>query len=236
MSYAVPAILACLFLASSIAHVYARHVGKNKLAFCTKPLLMPLLLATFLTAASAVGGTVPRIWFLVFALTFYTAGDIFLALPDEKRPVLFLIGMVAFMLGHICYATWFLTFSGWNTLAWRAMAIVSIVAMALLVFFCKKVLSSKTRQAPWLCAYGVLMGVFSVCIVSSWGTGPVAGTLIALAGTAFYMLSDSFIAMDKVSFHIAGDDVIMTTYLLANVLLLAGVWILTRTPTVYVVL
>ncbi|MDY4610072.1 MAG: lysoplasmalogenase [Sphaerochaetaceae bacterium] len=236
MSYAMPAISAGLFLASSIAHVYARHVGKNKLAFFTKPLLMPLLLATFLTAVSSIGETVPRIQMLVIALTLYTAGDIFLALPDEKRPALFLIGMAAFMAGHICYATWFLTFSGWNTLAWQAMAIVSIVVMALLVIFCRKVLSSKTRQAPWLCAYGVLMGVFSVCVASSWGTGPIAGTIVALAGTASYTLSDSFIAMDKVSFHVAGDDIIMTTYLLANILLLAGVWILTRTPTVYVLL
>ncbi len=236
MSHAVPVILASLFLASSITHVSARHTGKTKVAFFTKPLLMPLLLAAFLTAVSTTGGIVPRIWILALALGLYTAGDIFLLLPDDATPVPFLIGMGAFMAGHICYMTWFLAFSGWNTLAWQSMAIVSVVVMALLVPFCRKVLSSGKPQAPALCAYGILLGVFCVCVASSWGTGPASGTIVALAGTAFYSLSDSFIAMDKISLHVAGDDAIMTTYLLANVLLLAGVWILTRTPTIYVVL
>lgn len=238
MSYIIPVISASLFLACSIVHIHARHVGKARLAFFTKPLLMPLLLATFLTALAAAGGDIPRIWILITTLLLYMAGDIFLLFPqkDEETPPLFLIGMGAFMVGHIGYMAWFLTFTGWNSLDWQAMGIVSVVIMTILVPFCKKVLASKLPQAPGLCAYAILIGVFGVCIASSWGSGPVAGTVIALAGAAFYSLSDSLIAMDKIGKHVAGDDAIMATYLLANVLLLTGVWILTRTPTIYVLL
>lgn len=237
MSYIVPAISSCLFLIGSIIHIYARHADKERLSWITKPMLMPLLLVTFLTMVVATHRTIPRIWLIVAALLLYTGGDILLLFPDKPKATLFVIGMGSFMAGHICYMAWFLTFAGWNSLAWPVMGIVAVLTLGTLIPFCKKILSSDKPEAPYLCAYGVLMGCYCVCIASTWSRGSFLGTLVALAGAAVFSLSDSIIAMDKIDNHIAGDDVIMTTYILANVLLLAGVWLLTQAPTaVYMVL
>ncbi len=59
---------------------------------------------------------------------------------------------------------------------------------------------------------------------------------MALAGAACFMVSDSIIASDRIGRAVAGEATIMVTYIIANILLLAGVWILTRTPTIYVLL
>ncbi|MFA6689817.1 MAG: lysoplasmalogenase family protein [Sphaerochaetaceae bacterium] len=237
MPYAVPTIAAVLFLVVSVVHVLTKfRKGGRQLAFITKLLLMPLLLTTFLTAVSAAGGEVPHVPLIVLALVCYTAGDILLALQDDAQSRKFLAGMGSFMAGHICYMVWFLTFAQWRSLAWQAMGIVALCAMAVLFVFCRKIAASGEPHGPGMCAYAALLGVFSVCIAASWGAGPVPGTIVALAGAACFMVSDSIIASDRIGRAVAGEATIMVTYIIANILLLAGVWILTRTPTIYVLL
>ncbi len=233
MSWILPSLFACVFIGCSVTHVLARKTDNQRLAFWTKPLLMPLLLSTFLTAASAASLAVPRLQVIIAVLLLYTLGDICLL---YKGHVQFLVGMVSFMIGHILYMYWFTAFTGIGELAWGPMGVVAAVCLVILIPLCKNIIACKLKIGPGLCVYAVMMSIFCIIVSGSWGSGPVIGTIVACAGAGFYAFSDGIISSQKMGKPIGTDVSVMTTYIIANVLLLGGIWILSSHPNLYVVM
>lgn len=91
-----------LFLAASLVHFLFCFLGSRKGYLWTKPLLVPLLLCFYILSADAVSPLV------VLALVCGFVGDVVLELPYKSKdpaapsPPL-LIGLTAFLLGHIFY-------------------------------------------------------------------------------------------------------------------------------------
>jgi uncharacterized membrane protein YhhN len=84
-----------LFLLSAAAYVLACERSPGRLLWFTKPLMMPLLAAAYLLASQS-----PSIW-IVAGLLLGAIGDT--ALIEPERGNRFLIGLAAFLLGHLAY-------------------------------------------------------------------------------------------------------------------------------------
>ena len=74
--------------------------GKKRLVYISKPLMMPLLILLYLLVTRQAS------YFIVIALAFGFLGDTFLLKSESK--VLFMAGLVSFLLGHLCYIYGFL--------------------------------------------------------------------------------------------------------------------------------
>ena len=74
-------LLLVLFLVVAVVNVIANMNEKKyiKVIYCTKPLLMPLVILYMITGTTIVN------WWIVVALAFGFWGDFFLMLPGEKE-------------------------------------------------------------------------------------------------------------------------------------------------------
>lgn len=95
-----------LFLLLALIHLCACALGREKLRVDTKPLLMPLLLGFYLLTAPG-----PHV-LAVLALLCGFVGDVALVAPKRaagsgRADPWLLIGLGAFLAGHICYSILF---------------------------------------------------------------------------------------------------------------------------------
>ncbi len=81
--------------------LYFEKKGNNKGKLPTKTILSCLFILTALWQPHPI----PEYFFiLMIGLAFCLGGDVFLALPQQR---MFLLGLVSFLLGHVCYVICF---------------------------------------------------------------------------------------------------------------------------------
>ena len=193
------------------------------LADAVKPALLPLLCATSL--AYLLGRDVPDIrpvGLLVAAQLFGCAGDILL-MPSSD--LLFLVGMGAFLIGHLFYMTLFGGQSWKGLTAWQWG--VSIVLMIPAVLGLVKVIGIQGELLWPIRIYGfaLMMLIFSALAgVLRMPRGSRATWWILLAGALLFTFSDACIAMGMsgVMTFALRHFVVMFTYLAAQTLLAVG--------------
>lgn len=155
-----------------------------------KPATLLLLL---LTAASAGAAEHPAGLWLLFALLLGVIGDV--ALLDDENAERFLLGLAAFLVGHIGYLVCFAVLPG--PLSWFAGFWVwggmGVVALAFSVG--NGVLPGAHRMGGWGLAVPVAayMAVITAMTVAAWLT---QDWWIALGATVF-VASDSVLAINK---------------------------------------
>ena len=193
------------------------------LADAVKPALLPLLCATSL--AYLLGRDVVdyrSAGLLVAAQLFGCAGDVLL-MPSSD--VLFLIGMTAFLVGHLFYMTLFGGQSWKGLTAWQWG--VSIVLMIPAVLGLVKVIGIQGELLWPIRIYGfaLMMLIFSALAgVLRMPRGSRATWWILLAGALLFTFSDACIAMGMsgVMTFALRHFVVMFTYLAAQTLLAVG--------------
>ena len=175
------------------------------LADAVKPALLPLLCATSLAYLLGLDGVDLRAaGLLVAAQLFGCAGDVLL-MPSSD--VLFLIGMVAFLVGHLFYMTLFgrVSWQGLRPLQW----LIAVVVMGALVTALVKCIGIQGELFVPMLVYGfaLMLLIFS-----------------ALAGALLFTFSDACIAMGMfgVMTFALRHFVVMFTYLAAQTLLAVG--------------
>lgn len=186
-------------------------------ARCIKPFLVPsLALGTFLCSRA---GAIRKdnITAMLLAMLFYTAGDVLL-IPDGT--VYFLLGMAAFLIGHVFYL-----YLMWKWLSrtgplWKTATIVLIVAVAVALISPFK-LKGPLAAAPTLYAVAVfaLAGVSLSALIKGHRSA-----LRSMLGGILYCISDSLIAINAFAglnfpFRNAAT---MLTYLAAQALLVSA--------------
>ena len=99
-------IFLVIFFIIVIIEIFAEYKDNKKLEYCTKPLLMPLLILFYIFGVIE-GASIARVdWLIVVALIGGCAGDILLMLKNQEK--WFLFGMVAFLVNQIFYIISFL--------------------------------------------------------------------------------------------------------------------------------
>jgi uncharacterized membrane protein YhhN len=177
---AVLLVLAALF---ALGDWWSRLRDRRRVEYVCKPATLALLIATALTLDPADGAGDRRAWF-VAALVFSLAGDVFLMLPRD----LFVPGLAAFLLGHVCYVIGFWT----DPPAALAVVVAALVIVGPIGWLAVRVIRS-IRDRVLVGPVIAYISVISAMVVSALASGNVA----AGTGAVLFAGSDSLIAWDR---------------------------------------
>lgn len=195
------------YLLASLVNVFA---SVRVVDMASKTLLMPLLLAYFV--ASLEGLNNPLVTWVRAALVFSWVGDLLLMGDGDG---FFVLGLAGFLGAQICYIVAFRPYTALGPLSrrpWLALPYVvyGVVLLAVLL--------------PGLGALVVPVVVYATALVTmavlTTGVSPVAAV-----GGAFFLLSDSLIALTELSEVLpeGAGVLIMPTYIVGQLLIVVGV-------------
>lgn len=200
-----------------VIHVLSLLILAALLGDITKVLLMPLLIAYVFTELRNKNG----FGVLLFAVLFCWAGDILLIFTEQNE-LFFLLGLGAFLLGHIGYIFTFrkCKASGKNkSLPAIYYGLPLIYAIGLLLLLIPK-LGDMTVPVV---AYAVVISMMCVAAMWRWGNTSVVSFKMVIYGAILFVISDSIIAVNKFYAPFsAASLLIMITYILAQYLIVVG--------------
>ena len=197
----VPYIVLC------VVHFVAIAAHQDDVVAATKPLLMALLLVTFLVATPRL--TMPTLVLMPLALAFSLAGDVSLQSPAS---IGFLIGLAFFFLAQISYITLFVKV-GIGKLSWFT-SLYAAWFVALIVIL----LPGLGRLTIPVMVYGLVLG--------SMATLATRVNSVTATGGALFLASDTLLALDRFAPNITmifSDELIMGTYMVGEGLLVFGI-------------
>jgi uncharacterized membrane protein YhhN len=178
----------------------ARGRQLRRLEYICKPATVVALIVLALALSPAPDAGARRWWF-VAALAFSLVGDVLLMLPQD----LFVAGLGAFLVGHLCYLAGFWA-HGPGGLALAVAAVIVVAAVAPVGF---RILKALGRERPLQVPVAAYMVVISAMLATALATGNV----VAGVGAALFVSSDTMIAWNRfVRPFGAADVAIMVTY------------------------
>lgn len=179
---ATPANL-LVFAASVIALIYGVFImQRSENLFRSTAKTAPVVL---LAVAALVAG-LPLV--IVLALVACAAGDWFLSLEGETN---FLLGLSAFLIGHLLYTTHFLSLISTDQLFTTDMGLLGLILLALIA-------SVLLRLWPYLNGLKIPVVIYAVAIAAMAFTAKAANPgQIVLAGIALFMISDIILAQER---------------------------------------
>lgn len=202
-------VLLAAYAVVAVVNVAGQFLDTDVLADVTKPLLVPLLLAYFLTGAERhsrlVRGTAA-------ALLFCWLGDLALMGGDGW----FLVGLAAFLAGQVGYCIAFLTTWQRNPIRSRTVLAAPYAAWWVLLL---------VVLGPGLGGLVVPVAVYGavLCTMAALAVGVHR---VTAAGSLLFVASDSLLAATSLSGGLAfgGDDaLVMATYAIGLALIVLGV-------------
>ncbi|WP_225411339.1 lysoplasmalogenase [Stigmatella hybrida] len=221
----LPRIFLGAFVTAALVNCAANLSGFGGpwLAFCSKGVLMPLL-AAFLYASTRGRSTSLPLRFLFLALGLCWAGDISLGLPGHD---LFLVGMAAFGLAHLCYIRTFLDGVQLKRLN-RRDAVTYGLPFAVYGYTLYPVIAAHMTGGNMRYRLPVL--IYMALVLTSAISGLLrtfqfnsSSSTSVLAGAVLFVLSDSIVALSRFVVPLpAMNFAIMGTYLFAQYLIVKG--------------
>ncbi len=193
--------------------------GWKRVEYFAKPATMLALLAWLGVNGGFQG---PMMWFAL-GLLFSLGGDVFLMLPREQ----FIPGLVAFLIGHICYLI------GFNSTG----VLINAASLILLVVVLFTGFRVYQRVAAGLQAHGnsklklpvlfysivislMLFSALTTLIRPDWR---IFAAMTASTGALLFFISDSTLALNKFVAPIPnGQVIVMVTYHLGQILIALG--------------
>ncbi|WP_172635088.1 lysoplasmalogenase family protein [Sphaerochaeta pleomorpha] len=197
--------LLCIYLILCTLHLTFLSEGLPRLSHTTKLLLMPALLAYFLSLQTEGGISTLLV---TLALLLGTIGDAFLL--NNHKGKLFFAGMGSFFLGHICYGTYL-------ALHYKSGVYLLVAALFLLYPLFRII---KSLQVP---PYGVCLGIYATILAVLIALSAGSGSLFCTLGAIAFSFSDYFIAKDTIGEKTYSPTAVMGTYTLAQLLLILGI-------------
>ena len=207
---AVAFVVAAVF---AVGDWIAKARASRALEYLCKPATLVALIAAAGLLDPAADAQTRRAWF-VAALIFSLTGDVLLMLPRD----LFVPGLAAFLVGHLCYVAGFWTHGPTGL----ALAIAVVVVTALVAPLGRRILTAiaRARQPSEL---RVAVAVYMVVISAMLATALATGNVLAAVGATLFVASDSMIAWDRFVHPFARAPVaIMVTYHLGQAGLVAS--------------
>lgn len=193
--------------AIAIVDWWAVGTSRRAVEYVAKPATMlPLIAAA--VVLEPVDSTMR--WWFVAGLVLSLAGDVFLMLPREE---LFVAGLGAFLLAHVCYIVGFVA-GGVSALVMA----ITLVPLGLFVGAVAPIVvtSARRHDARLAVPVSVYVAVISAMVVAAFGAGSAAG----IVGALLFYLSDLTIGWSRfVRNFPSARLVIMVTYHAAQVLL-----------------
>jgi uncharacterized membrane protein YhhN len=169
--------------------LYFEKIGSHKGILPTKSILSCLFIFTALVQAHPV----PAYYYLLLVgLICCLAGDVFLALPQDR---MFRMGLVSFLLGHVFYVISF--FYATDVSKWTWIGGLAVFAVSALVFYwLRPHLGDMLLPVVAYIVVITVMVVGACTVLGDAGLNP-AGRLLLFAGAVSFYLSDLFVARDR---------------------------------------
>ncbi len=215
-------IFLVIFFIIVIVEVFSEYKDNKKLEYCTKPLLMPLLILFYIFGVIE-GASIARVdWLIVVALIGGCAGDIFLMLKNQEK--WFLFGMLAFLVNQIFYIiSFFLSISNiTNFDRWGLFLLGPAILM--LIFMVPRFINKTEDMKIPVLVY--LVAIFLMHVVAILRLAEFQGLpfILVYVGSISFIFSDATIAVNKWDTEVTnGRLIIMTTYIMAQLFITLGV-------------
>ncbi len=217
MSLAI--VFLVLFVVLSAIHLvgeFLREELKVKVRTITKPFLLPLVVAYYLSATLTAGQD--PVYLIVVGLILGFIGDVVLLKP--KVEILFMIGLGSFLLGHILYIVAFLQASSWlaGVPAWVYLGILGFAAFFFFAFrYLKDSLEDMKIPVVVYMTIILVMSFAGLALMFAPTTGRVQTPWLIFFGSINFIASDFLLAnqLFKKSFKY-DQALIMVTYLIAQ--------------------
>ena len=210
----------------SAVHIIAIARQKEWMRRISKVLLMPTLIAAFITGCFANGKSLQgSVLFTVLALIFGWIGDILL-IKKNKRYI-FKLGIISFLLGHLCYIVTFLFLLGFFSLNAGMINVTSfflyIPVLIIGGIFVYGLIKPFKEMKPIIVIY-----MFIIMSMSLWGfevfffNPGIPGALVFF-GCLLFLISDTLLAyyaFRKIKLFPA--VMIMVSYIIAQTEIVLG--------------
>jgi uncharacterized membrane protein YhhN len=207
-------VVASLF---AIGDWIAKARSRTRLEYLCKPATLVALIAAAGLLDPGADAHTRRVWF-VAALICSLTGDVLLMLPED----LFVPGLAAFLVGHLCYLVGFWT---------RVPSVIALVVSAAVVVvvvapLAHRILSSINTSIDRVAApksLRIAVASYIAVISAMLATALATGNVVAAAGAVLFVTSDSLIAWDRFVRPVRWAPVaIMVTYHLGQAGLVAS--------------
>jgi len=222
----LPIVLFVLFITDFILDSIVAAGNANNLRYLSKGLLMPLLLAFFITATnnyiSNSNNKFKRL--ICFALIFSFLGDVLLIGESSLH---FMLGIAAFLIAHIFYIIFFCLIQPFKKknssfILINGLIILSYVIMLDYLFW--PLITKQNLTIPVI-TYSLVLGTMLFAAVNVINAEKQPGNFVFLlvGGAILFVASDSMIAFNK--FYLAkplNGFYIMSTYCIAQFLIVLG--------------
>jgi uncharacterized membrane protein YhhN len=189
MDWKTAQILAGISALTLAGQLYGTYASSKRLTWIFKPATSALFIAAALAGnPSGMYGSM-----VLAGLVLCFAGDVLL-IPDSKK--WFLFGLVAFLLGHVCYIIAFgkLLFA-FSRLDPQILVPLAVAALAILVLFWPKLGNMKGPVVAYVIVISTMVW-FAWSIYLTPGFSGTSGRFIVAGATCFY-LSDVSVAIDR---------------------------------------
>jgi len=191
--------------ALAVANTGADALGLHAAVYVLKPLATLALVALVLRTTNV---SRYRTW-IAAGLAASLAGDILLMLPQG----LFVAGLAAFLLAHLCYIRAFAVDGAGQSAPVLPALPVFGVAAALLWYLWP---SLGAMRLPVMC-YVAVISTMSWQAIARWRVLGTSPALLAAAGSVFFLMSDSALAIRKFVAPFPGATlIILATYYAAQ--------------------
>ncbi len=208
--------LACMLQAGALATA-SSALGLQHWHLVFKPLAMACAMLAVALNMQRHGGQRDR-WLLLAALAASLAGDVFLMLPG-----LFIPGLAAFLLAHVCYIALFKQGSRWFALR-SALAFALLLGVAMYAFLWQGGLPAALRLP--VAAYVLVIALMAAQAWGRWHETPRAdrpAALLVALGSCSFMLSDSLLAINRFVQPLPWSQLgVLSSYYVAQVLIVVG--------------
>lgn len=217
--------ISIIFFVLLTVEIIADSLGYYIIGWIFKPMLMPLLIGLFY--ANAEGNTKAEQRYFPMALVFSLIGDVLLMMHQKS---LFVFGLAAFLVAHLFFiATYFSRIKGRDIklqqwlLSLIPFALYVGVFLSVLVPGLKGNAQTQGLVIP-VTAYACILGLMGYSALMRKGGVSSQGFLLVITGAAFFIISDSFIALNHFISPIPQPTfLIMSTYGVAQYLITLGI-------------
>ncbi len=185
----------------------------------SKPLLMPLLMAAYVSEAGFRGR---HQRFLLSALFLSWLGDVLLMF-DGRSSGFFIAGLSSFLLAHVVYIAYFLGIRSDRTSYLKTRPVMLLVVVVYVIELLYILWPRLGGMRLPVTVYGIVIGTMLACALWQYGRLENRTAWSFISGAMFFVISDSLLAINRFAHPTpAGGILVMATYCLAQFMLARG--------------
>ncbi|MCK5130110.1 MAG: lysoplasmalogenase [Clostridiales bacterium] len=190
-----PLILAIILLLWLPFYIWTEYRWKEQSYFWTKAVSSLLFLSVAVTAFLILKPAADYALWIIIALVLGLIGDLFLVYVANIK--YFILGLVSFLLGQLCYGVLFLRYVGFSWI--DVMLYIVVIALALFVYARSNLELGKMKK-PVLAYLLIIsfMFVMAISTIYKGGFSPLVTIMIAV-GALLFLVSDIALAFIRFS-------------------------------------